>query len=170
MTDNIVRKTNIYIEIETSFDITKFWKINLDCGGNRNTLKIFDEKRNINTFNVYMSNTFIFPKGIMFDINGYYRSPVYDGSRKSTTDPNVNTSLRKQFFDGIIFVSLHCNNIFNAGTMKFETVETDFRKNMNVIYSYRELGLSLRYNFKAGSNVKNKKVYSGATEEKRRLQ
>ena len=150
-------------------DISDWWQVRMNLSGRKNEIEIFGEKRSINSFYGYMANIFSLPKDFTLDINGYYQSPYLDGSLKTTVDPNVNLALRKQFFNGKLSTTIHVNNIFDGGTMKLETKEKDFHKNLNVKYSYRELGFSLKYNFQTGKKIENKTVYSGAGDEKERL-
>ena len=169
-TDNIAKSTSRYLVLSMPINPSEWWQININLNGRINTIEVFDDKRKINTFYGYMSNTFTLPNQFLLDLNGYYQSPFLEGSVKTTIDPNVNISLRKQFFEGKISTSIHVNNVFDIGTAKVEAVEKDFNKNLSARYSYREFGFSLRYNFQAGKNVNAKAVYTGANEEKVRLE
>lgn len=86
-----------------------------------------------------------------------------------TMDPQVNVTLRKQFLKNKLTATLFVNNIFDMGLGKIEVVDMDFSQVMNDRYSFRTIGASLSYYFQGGKKVKDKKVETGAAEEKARL-
>ena len=89
---------------------------------------------------------------------------------KTKLDPRINASLRKEFFNRKLTAKLFVNNLFNMTEVEIKTREKDFQRTMRVNYGFRELGLSVSYNFKMGKTVKVKDVQTGAKEEKMRLQ
>lgn len=117
-----------------------------------------------------MTNVFYLPKDFMLDLNGFYMSPTIEGNAKMRMDPQVNASVHKEFFNRCLSVKLSVNNIFDTGMIRLKTKEEDFHRNIRVQYKYREIGLTVRYNFKAGKNVQVKNVQTGASEEKERMQ
>ena len=169
-TENIGRNTNYYLSMNTSLKPLEWWQINVNLFGIRNKLDIFDRKRSINTFNAYMGWMFSLPPNYMIDLNGQYTSPFFRGNMKMEVEqPQINISLRKQFFDKRLNTSIFIYNILDKGVSLGKTKENDYQRNIDVRFYYRHFGLSLSYNFNVGKNVKVKNVETGAAEEKARL-
>jgi hypothetical protein len=167
--DNVSQDRNYYISINGPVKPAKWWQIYLNLTGKRNENEIFGEKRTANIFQGYMSNTFYLPKEFMIDFNGYYSSPFLWGNMKTTTSPQVNISLRKQFSNKRLTANLYVNNLFNWVTFKLTVDEKDFYRVMNDRTNFRVIGLSLSYSFQSGKKVSDKKVETGAAEEKARM-
>ena len=168
--DNVARNTNYYLAGSTSLNVFKWWRINLNVSARRNKIEVLDETHTQNTFQGYMAFLFTLPKEFQLDINGFYSSPFIDGNVKTKLDPRINASLRKEFFNRKLTAKLFVNNLFNMTEVEIKTREKDFQRTMRVNYGFRELGLSVSYNFKMGKTVKVKDVQTGVNEEKLRLQ
>jgi hypothetical protein len=117
----------------------------------------------------YMNHTFSLPKDIKLDINGWYQSPLLDGNTKFKIDPQVNAALRKQFLKNRLTASIFVNDLFNASKTTVETTETDFSQVLQSRYGARMIGVSVSYSFQSGGKVSDKKVETGAAEEKARM-
>ena len=169
-TENVGRRINYYVVANTNLRPVNWWQIVLNLSGSRNEVTIFDNKRTIQTLQGYIANMFTMPNNFMFDLIGIYRSPSIEGNAKITTNPMVNASLRKDFFNRRLSMRIYVDNILDNGIIRLETDEKDFYRNMRVRFGYRQFGLSLRYNFQAGKSVQVRNVETGAAEEKARLQ
>jgi outer membrane receptor protein involved in Fe transport len=169
-TENVGHHRNYYISANATLNPVKWWQIMLNVSGTQSEITIFDDKNSILSFFCYMSNTFTLPNNFMLDLNGFYRSPTIDGNLKYTMDPQVNTALRKDFFNKRLSMRLYVDNLFNMGKARVETNEKDFNKDLHSQYGFRQFGLSFRYNFSAGKSVQVKNVQTGAAEERARLQ
>jgi len=170
-TENVGNRRNYILSANTNLRPTAWWQIILNLTGLRSEVTVFDIKRTMNTFIGNMSSTFTLPNNYLFDLNGNYLSPVINGNTKITRDPfEVGVALRKEFLNRRLSMRMYVDNIFDSGIIRLETNEKDFNRNMRVRYSYRQFGLSLRYNFQAGKSIQVKNVETGAAEEKARLQ
>ena len=168
-TDNVARNTNYYLVINAPVKPVNWWQIYLNLNGSRNRIEVFEETRTINVFRGYMSNTFYLPKEYMLDLTAYYSSPFLWGNIKITSEPQFNISLRKQFLNKRLTANLFVNNLFSLTTQKITVDETDFYREMIDKTGFRTIGLSLSYSFQSGKKVSDKKVETGAKEEKARL-
>jgi hypothetical protein len=168
-TDNVTRNTVWYLSINGPVTVTKWWQIYLTMTGRRSNNEIFGEKRTNNNFFGYMNNTFSLPKDFKLDINSWYQSPLIDGNTEFKMDPQINVTLRKQFLKNRLTATLFVNNVFDMGTNIVTTDETDFRQVLTSRNGFRTIGASLSYSFQGGKQVSNKKVETGAAEEKARL-
>lgn len=167
--DNVAKRTIYYLSANASLNPFKWWQINFYMSGYRTNIEVFDEKRSINTFQGYMAFMFSLPKDVLLDLNGSYMSPFIDGTVKTEIDPDVNLSLRKQFFANKLSVKLFVNNVFDMGTAKVTSEEKEFRRDLRSHYSFRQFGVALTYNFRMGKSIQVKNVETGAAEEKARL-
>lgn len=168
--DNVARNTAFYIALNGPVKPAKWWQIYLNLNGKRERIEVLGETRSINVFNAYMSNTFYLPKEYMLDLTGWYSSPFFWGNMKMTAEPQINISLRKQLFNNRLTANLSAYNLFNWVKNKITVDEPDFYREMISRSNYRTIGLSLRYNFQSGKKGSDKKVETGAAEEKARLQ
>ena len=168
-TDNVARNTNLYLALNGSVKPVKWWQLYLNLNGSRNKQNILGETRTINAFQGSMSNTFYLPKEYMIDLTGNYMSPFFWGNMKMKVDPKLNVSLRKQFFKKRLTANLFVNNLFDWTTVITTVDETDFYRKMVDHTNFRTFGLSLSYSFQAGKKVQEKKVETGAAEEKARM-
>ena len=141
----------------------------LTMTGRRIHIEIFDAKRSINTFSFYTNHTFSLPQNFKLDINGYYQSPWLDGNTKYKLDPIANATLRRQFLNNKLTATVFVNNIFGSNKSTVETNENDFSQVLKSNYGNRMIGASLSYNFQSGKKIQDKKVETGAAEEKARL-
>ncbi|MCL1937488.1 MAG: TonB-dependent receptor family protein [Candidatus Azobacteroides sp.] len=168
-TDNISKNTTWYLSFNGSISPTKWWQIYLNLTGKRNNLDVLGDKRSINVFSGYMNNTFSLPENFKLDISGFYQSPWLEGNMKFTLDPKVNVTLRKQFLKNRLTATLFVNNIFNSCKVLIEANEADFNQIMHDRTDFRAIGASLSYSFQSGKKIQDKKVETGAAEEKARL-
>jgi len=170
-TDNISRNTTWYLAINGSVNPTKWWQMYINMTGKRNSIDVLGDKYSINIFSGYMNNTFTLPKDFRLDISGFYQSPLLEGNIKMKLEnPEVNLTLRKQFLKNRLTASLFVNNIFDIGNDIIEVNEADFKQVLYDKDRFRTIGLSLSYNFQSGKKIQEKKVETGAAEEKARMQ
>ncbi|MDR1623886.1 MAG: TonB-dependent receptor [Tannerellaceae bacterium] len=167
--ENMANNTNYYININLPIEVCSWWNSNTNLLGSRNIVKVIEEKDKIFVFQGGIENTFILPKKVYFQLEGYYVSPSISGNIKMLSVYKVNSSLRKSFVDNKITVSIFANDIFNSGRVRFKIKEEDFSRYTKSQWGHREFGLSIRYNFKTGKSIKVKNIESGADEERSRL-
>jgi hypothetical protein len=168
-TDNISKNTTWYLSLSAPVNPTKWWQIYLNLTGKRNSLDVLGNKLSINVFNGYMNNSFSLPKDFKFDISCWYQSPWLDGNMKLTLKPQISATLRKQCLKNRLTATLFINNLFNFNETLIEVNETDFRQIMHDRSNFRAIGASLSYSFQSGKKVSDKKVETGAAEEKARM-
>ena len=81
----------------------------------------------------------------------------------------MSATLRKQFLKNKLTATLFVDDLFNTSKSTSITNETDFSQVLQSRYSTRVIGASLSYSFQSGGKVSDKKVETGAAEEKARL-
>jgi len=169
-TENVTQYTNWYLSINGNVNITKWWQMYLTMTGRKVSTELFGEKRSNNNFMGYMNHTFSLPKDIKLDINGSYYSSFLDGNTTfKPTNPYVSITLRRQFLKNKLTATLFANDLFKTSKSIVETNESDFTQALTSWYSARMFGASLNYYFQSGKKTSDKKVETGAAEEKARL-
>jgi len=168
--ENVTQYTNWYLSLNGTVNPTKWWQMHLYMTGNKTSTELLGEKRSINNFFGYMNNTFSLPKDIKLDISGSYSSPALLGNTKVTQlNPYFNAILRKQFLKNRLTATLFVDNIFNTFKSTSVTNETDFTQVLVSQFGSRMIGASLSYYFQSRGKVSDKKVETGAAEEKARM-
>jgi hypothetical protein len=135
--------------------------------------RIKEYNLNGGTFQGRMNNIFTLPKSWSTELNYMYVSGAIQGNMRISAMNILSASVKKGFFNNKLTASLFVDNVIDNGgyTIKITTTEPGrFTKhlrshNPGTIRSY---GLSLRWNFKAGKDVKVQKVTIGNEEERQR--
>ena len=103
-----------------------------------------------------MDNTFTIHKGKKWyiDLGGNYQSPIAVGNIRMGHYYTINGGLKHTFAKDRMTMSIYVNDIFNSGTVRVTGTDPSVT-NVSVMQgSFRRLGISLRYNFKAGKKIK----------------
>ena len=82
---------------------------------------------------------------------------------------NVGAGLRRSLLKKRLTASLTVHNLINYNKENIRIVEPTFERTVEQRQNWRQIAVSLRYNFKAGKEVKVRNVESGAAEEKSRF-
>lgn len=169
--ENIPTAEMFYANVSIPTQITKWWQINLGLNWSRVSMKFPDEHLLNQAFNGDLSNTFTLWKKWYLDISGYYMSSALFGNLRFEDMWQINAAIKHSFFQQHLTVSINLNDIFNSRDRTITAESTNFRQVNHTKYGYRTIGISLRYNFKAGpnKNLKVKYIESGSEDEKSRL-
>jgi len=167
--ENVAKNTDYYVNLNLPIELFSWWKINVDILGARNIIKVLADKDKIYTFQGGLENAFLLPGKTSLQVDGYYVSPSISGNIKMLSAYKINSSLRKSFFNNKITASIFIYDIFNSGRVKVRIKEQDFNESARSQWGHRELGFSIRYNFKTGKSIQLKNIESGAEEERSRL-
>lgn len=169
--ENIPTAEMFYANVSIPTQITKWWQINLGLNWSRVSMKFPDEHLLNQAFNGDLSNTFTLWKKWYLDISGYYMSSALFGNLRFEDMWQINAAIKHSFFQQHLTVSINLNDIFNSRDRTITAESTNFRQVNHTKYGYRTMGISLRYNFKAGpnKNLKVKYIESGSEDEKSRL-
>jgi len=168
-TGNVSQKTVWYLSLNGPVNPTKWWLMNINMTGKRNTLNVLGEKLLNYNFMGYMNNTFSLPKDFKLDVSCWYQSTVIEGNMKTTQNPLVFVTLRKQFLKNKLTATVFVNNVFDRNKVVMKVSNNDFSQIMYDRSYFRQIGASLSYNFQAGKRVSGKQVETGAAEEKARM-
>ncbi len=171
---NIDKITSAYIAFSGAVNPFKWWRMGLDANWSYNKNKLSNQNLNGGTFQGRVNNLFTMPKKWSAEVNYYYRSSVYQGTMKVGSYDQLNLNLKKTFGKNKFTASLWVNDVLDdGGTVFHATIHEpgQFDKTLrarNTSGATRTFGLALRYNFKAGKDVKVNKVKAGNEEERSR--
>lgn len=167
--ENVPRMNFYYANITLPVNIFKWWRANVNLNFEHLDQELDGEKQSKNSFNGDMTNTFTLWGNWYFDLKGYYVSSLLVGNYRALPMFRIDAALKRSFSDNRFTVSLNLDDIFNSQKMTVLTEASGMHNRSFMRTGYRMLGLSFRYNFKAGKSVKVKNLESGAKEEKSRL-
>jgi hypothetical protein len=134
----------------------------------QNTLQVYYNKLSLNSNNLelvndqvsYMfqsSQTIQLPSDIKLELGLMYRGPFVSGLYKIEGMSRVDIGVKKSFMKKALELSINTNDLFKGMRYKFAT---DIGGNVNDFDQYlrfRNVGVTLRYNFSKGQKVENKR-------------
>ena len=161
-----------FVNLSVPAQITKWWQMTFNATGINFRSKLSGQPITIqNSIMGNMDNTFTIHKEKKWyvDLGGNYQSPIAVGNIRMGHYYTINGGLKHTFAKDRMTMSIYVNDIFNSGTVRVTGTDPSVT-NVSVMQgSFRRLGISLRYNFKAGKKIKVKNVQSGAGDEQSRL-
>ena len=161
-----------FVNLSVPAQITKWWQMTFNATGINFRSKLSGQPITIqNSIMGNMDNTFTIHKGKKWyvDLGGNYQSPIAVGNIRMGHYYTINGGLKHTYAKDRMTMSIYVNDIFNSGTVRVTGTDPSVT-NVSVMQgSFRRLGISLRYNFKAGKKIKVKNVQSGAGDEQSRL-
>ncbi len=119
------------------------------------------------TFTLQSNHTLKLPANIKMEVNALYQSPAANGLYRMAAMSRVDIAIKKPFFKKKLDVTLKANDIFKGYRYHWTT---DINGNVNDFdqyFRFRNIGISLRYNFSQGEKVKA--VNNNAIEELNRI-
>lgn len=167
--ENISRNSSYSVNVNVPANITKWWYLNGNVRAGRIQTRIQGSTINSNALQANISNTFTIAEKYYLDLQGFYMAGMLQGNLKFKPIYQINASLKRNFAKNRFTVSIFANDLFNSVIMKADIIDSNFSRNVRIQENWRNIGMSFRYNFKAGQNIKVKKVESAAGEDKERL-
>ena len=161
-----------FVNLSVPAQITKWWQMTFNATGINFRSKLSGQPITIqNSIMGNMDNTFTIHKEKKWyiDLGGNYQSPIAVGNIRMGHYYTINGGLKHTFAKDRMTMSIYVNDIFNSGTVRITGTDPSVTNVSNMQGSFRRLGISLRYNFKAGKKIKVKNVQSGAGDEQSRL-
>lgn len=170
---NIDRISSYFASLSAPFTPAKWWWLNVDATYVYQKNKLSTYELNKGMFQGRINNVFTGPKNWGAELSWFYMSGATQGNMRIGSYDFLNASLRKGFFDNRLTASFFVNNILDGGSyLMSATIEDQaFTKRLQLRNSgnpTRTYGLSLRWNFKAGKEVRVQKVTAGNSEERER--
>ena len=170
---NVDRVQMYYASLSLQLEPVKWWRLGVDATYFYSKNEVKDYNLDGGGFQGRLNNLFTMPMGWSAELNYSYTSGAIQGNMEIGDLNTLNASVKKNLFGNKLTASLFVNNIIDNGnyTVKITTSEPGrFTKRLwsHNPGSIRTYGLSLRWNFKAGKDVKVQKVTVGNQEERER--
>ena len=173
--NNVDRITSYYIALQAQLNPMPWWRLSAEAVYNYLENKLRGYELNGGMFQGRIANVFTGPKNWGAELSYFYFSGAPQGNMEITDGFDcLNASIKKTFFDNRLTASFHVNNILdNGGYLMSARVSEPgkFTKTLRMRNSgnpTRTYGISLRWNFKAGKDVRVNKVTAGNEEERSR--
>jgi outer membrane receptor protein involved in Fe transport len=171
---NIDKVIYYYAVLSIPIKFTDWWRMNTDLTGSYSINKLSDYSLTGANLRGRIANIFSFPKNFGADLTYWFRTGMVSG--ESRWEPKIDMldlNVRKSFFDNKFTVNLFVENIldFPKWSSIWTTERQSVFKRVEKIHSSsfgRTYGVTLRWNFRAGKDVKVQKVVYGNTDERAR--
>lgn len=166
-TMNVNSTQNYYLSVNAPVTLTKWWTLNVNATGMRQEIRVSEEKRTAFLCLANVTSAMTLPAKFNLELTGHtFTGGLYGNFKmKSMTDADI--SLKKRFAKDAFTASFSVSNVFDSMITRAEISEADFRRNTRIRQNIRTFSLSLRYNFKAGKDVKARTVESDNEESSR---
>ena len=167
--ENLTRRIAYYLAVNLPVNATPWWTINMNLKGGHDRVKALGTLQTINTFQGNMSNNFSVAKIYSFSLDAFYRSPTLISNTRVSHNYQVNAALRVQMLQKKFTASIFFNNILHNKYVKIRVHDDSFAKYSTERWNFFQVGVSLRYNFRVGKDIKVKNVEAGNYDDRNRL-
>ncbi|MDH5475171.1 MAG: TonB-dependent receptor [Cyclobacteriaceae bacterium] len=171
---NLATSKNYGLNISAPYNITKWWStytsVNLNKVFYESELSLNNQLNiNVTTFNVYIQNNFMLPKGFKFELSGWYNSPsVWGGTFIIDELYSINMGIKKSLFDKKANLTVGLNDILFSqkwsGSSNYNNVDLNIRG----MGDSRRFKVGFTYNI-GNQNVKSRRRKTGLEDEKNRI-
>lgn len=173
--ENLANQENISLNISTPLPITKWWNAyaNISTYYTHNTADFGDGKvidLDVWAYNLYAQNTFNLPKGIVFELSGWYSSPsIWGGNFKTKRMGAMDMGLQKKFMEDKATLKIALSDVFKTNEWSFESFYGALYIRGGGGWDSRRLRVNLTYRF-GNDQVKGARRRStGLEDEKKRV-
>lgn len=173
--ENLANQENISLNISTPLPITKWWNAyaNISTYYTHNTADFGDGKiidLDVWAYNLYAQNTFNLPKGIVFELSGWYSSPsIWGGNFKTKRMGAMDMGLQKKFLEDKATLKIALSDVFKTNEWSFESFYGALYIRGGGGWDSRRLRVNLTYRF-GNDQVKGARRRStGLEDEKKRV-
>ncbi|GAA4337683.1 TonB-dependent receptor [Flaviaesturariibacter amylovorans] len=160
-TGNVSSEREVGLTAVVPVKIRRWWDV-------QNTLTVlgdrieFNDKGvrqvNENVFVMLQSNhTLQLPRGIRAELNGRYVGPGLTGLYQMEAYFRLDVALRKSFTKAGLDLSVNAGDVFNTHRLRFNTNIDGNINNFDQMLRFRNLNVTLRYNFRKGVKVEEQR-------------
>lgn len=173
MEQNVATQEVWNLSVAYPFNVTKWWSVYTNINLSYNAFK----GKNSNfvalsqtTFNLYGQNTFNLPKGLKFEVSGWFNSPsIWGGTYLTKSLGSLDLALQKNFMKDKLNVRLSVSDIFFTSPWRGSMQFGDLKIQGGGGWESRQGRLNLTYNF-GGKDVKgSRRRNTGIDDENNRL-
>lgn len=170
--ENVPQECNYFISANIPIDITKWWTLNANLLGLRQSISHNNTTRNGNSFFSNASTAFTLPKDFFIDVAFSYRTSVMSGNLNIEPVYNIDVSVKKRLFKGRLTAAVNVDNILpGTSDLNIFADEPQYYKTTFAQHTWnmQTLTLSVKYNFKSGITFKSKSIEKGNNDEASRM-
>lgn len=164
--ENVPAGHNFHLNVNVPTHIAPWWMLNLNLTAMSCYSSLAGHQ---NTVQGYLNNALTIRKEWTLDVNLNYQTPRLWGNMRISGQFNVGAAIRRSLLKKRLTASLTVHNLINYNKENIRITGLTFERHLEQRQNWRQIAVSLRYNFKAGKEVKVRNVESGAAEEKSRF-
>jgi len=173
---NMDRILNYFASLSVPVQIQPWWRVNVDAHLMHSENKLETYNLNNTSFMGRINNLFTLPQNWSAEVNYSYMSSMVQGNMELDKAMDfLNVSIKKSFFDNRLTASFSVDNVLDNGSWNASAIINEpgkFTKRLdmrNTGFPSRRYAFSLRWNFKAGKDIRKvQKVTAGNEEERGR--
>ncbi|MBR6287019.1 MAG: TonB-dependent receptor family protein, partial [Bacteroidaceae bacterium] len=170
---NTERNRMYILALNAPIALTDWWQLNLNVNGIYSEAQVTaDAERTYSSFvQGSMQNIFTLPRKTFFEIDYDFMSRARMASISVCPSYSVNMSLKRRMLSDKLTLSLAANNVFYKSMVATFHSGGDSRTLHEVKGSNRfHCTLSVSYHFNSGKSYKQRRVESGASDDKSRME
>lgn len=171
---NIANQRVINLGISYPFDAAKWWSVYMSVNAFRSSFESDNDKFTAidqNTLSLYAQNTFRFPKGIRFEVSGWFSSPsVWGGTYQTRSLGSLNLAVQKKFNNDKITMRIAANDILYTSNWRGDTRFGDLYIDGNGGWESRNVVFNVSYAFGSNEVKAARKRTTGLEDESSRIQ
>ncbi len=165
---NIADQETWNLGFSAPFGLAKWWEVYLSANVFHNSYKANsnDDFKPIEqaTFNLYAQNTFSLPRGVKFEVSGWFNSPsVWGGTYVTKSQGSLNLAVQKKFMEDRLTVRVSANDILYTAPWKADMEFGGLRIRGNGAWESQQVRVNLSYNF-GSKEIKGARRRRTATE------
>lgn len=170
---NIARQNSFTLSVNANFPVTKWWRTNVYAQGAYNQYKGFVNNGYINvegaSFMTNISNQFQLKKGWSFELSGFYRSKMVEGTIVMKPMGVVSFGVAKNMLKDKASLKLNVRDFLDIqqfnGYSRYQNIDVTIHNE----WDNRVVNLTFTYRFSKGKVENNKQRKSSAEEEQNRV-
>lgn len=167
---NMDRVTMYIASLSAPVNLFKWWRLGLEATYFYSENRMETISNDKGTFRGRINNLFTLPKGWSTEFNYSYQSAIVSANMEIGEAHSFYIGVKKNLMKNKLAVSAYVQNLFEMDRSIIMNNPGSFYKEIHQKGSNvcRVFGISLRYNFRAGKDVKVNKVTVGNEEERSR--
>lgn len=172
--ENLADVTNLGLNISYPFNVTKWWSgyssLNLNHATYKSDLRDQALDLEATTYNVFVQNNFMLPKGFKFELSGWYNSPsIWGGTFVTGRMYSINSGIQKSVLKDKGNLTIGVDDIFHTQQWEGESDLNGLKIKGNGGRDSRRFKIGFTYRI-GNQRVKARRRQTGQEEEQKRIQ
>ncbi len=177
--ENLADQKNYTMSVNLPTPIAKWWEGFVSLTGFRSHFKAdfstpetpdFKVDQSFNAFNLYSEQTVKLPKGFSVQLSGWYNSPAFWGTLRSSHQGAMDLGIQKKLFDGKGELRLRFGDILRTAGWNGENLFTpNLKMTANGRWESRTVTMNFSYRFGSAEVKAARQRKTGLEDEKNRV-